>query len=75
MNQPTFRDIEKLLKKGEGFAPGSTMELAARAARNILMTNALSALDGGASIAIQLKHGAIVRYVWDKQSRGWQATL
>lgn len=72
---PTIRDIEKLLKRGEGFAPGTPMDIAHRAARNILLSNALSVLDSGGSIAIQLKHGAVVRFVWDKQSRGWQATL
>lgn len=75
MSEPAFKDLEALLRKGERFAPGSPMEIAMRATRNLLMNEARLVLDKGGSIAIQCKNGVIVRYVWDKQTRGWQATI
>lgn len=74
MSQPTFKDIEKLLRGGE-FAGGTMMSHAANVARSILLNQALSIVDAGASIAIKCKNGAVVRYVWDQESRGWQATI
>lgn len=73
-SKPTFKDIEKLLKAGE-FAVGTPMALATSVARKLILGEALSVVDAGHEIAIQSKNGAVVRYVWNHEIRGWQATI